>query len=337
MAKESLSMAASKGPVGTGPFELTGSSSGNVLRLKKFGDYWQKGVPYLDELVYKPITDETTRLTALRAGDTDLVNELPIQMVDKLQREKVKDTHFFIRPIGLSWIEINNRPPPFNDIRVRQAVAYAINKKEIIDTTTWGYGFPTNQRYPKGHPWHIEMKDREQDLDKARSLLREAGYSNGFKFVSITHPGDQDVAQIVQSQLKKVGLEMTIQNMEYVTYSLALQKREFSLVTGGGGIYVDPDGFYKRRFHSEEDWDLGYNNPEVDRLLDEAQRVNDYKKRKELYTKMLEIIQREVPAIILGLIPNVVATRSSVKGFEPNFSGSINYAGGGVSRAWIEK
>lgn len=339
MAKESLPTVASQGPIGTGPFLLAGPASGEVLRLKRFAYYWKKGIPYLDEVVYKTILDGTARATALRVGDTDVVNDLPIQIVDKLQREKAKDIRFFIGLTGLSWLKINTTVPPFQDVRVRQAIAYAINKKEIIDAVTWGYGFPTNQRYPRDHPWYIEVKDREQDLEKARSLLREAGYPNGFSFVSITYPGgeDHEVTQIVQSQLKRVGIEMKIQLMEYVAHTAAVNRREYSLVVSGGGIYVDPDGFYKRRFHSEENWHLGYKNPEVDRLLDEAQKINDAKKRKELYTKMLEIIQKEVPAIFLGLMPYADAARSYVKGYEPNFSGSINYATGGVSRAWIEK
>jgi peptide/nickel transport system substrate-binding protein len=339
MAKESLPTVASQGPVGTGPFEFAGAVSGEVFRLKRFAHYWQKGIPYLDEVLYKTIPDGTARATALRVGDTDVVNDLPIQVVDKLQREKVKEIRFFISQTGLSWLKMNNAVPPFHDVRVRQAIAYALNKQEIIDAVTWGFGFSTNQRYPKGHPWYIEVKDREQDLEKARSLLREAGYPNGFSLVSITYPGgeDHEVTQIVQSQLKKVGIEVRIQLMEYVAHTAAVNRREFSLVAGGGGIYVDPDGFYKRRFHSEENWQLGYKNLDVDRLLDEAQKVNDTKKRKELYTKMLEIVQKEVPAIFLGLTPYVDAARSHVRGYEPNFSGSINYTTGGVSRAWIEK
>ena len=154
----------------------------------------------------------------------------------------------------------------------------------------------------------------------------------------ITHAGDMDESIIVQSQLRKIGLEAKIKTVEYLQRDQLLDKGQYQFTFSGGGIYLDPDGFYKSRFHSEENWYMGYKNPTVDRLLSEAQVTQDESVRKEQYKKVVEIIQEEAPAVFVGLTPVIIGARTALKGYEPGFfSGSFNYATGGVSRAWIER
>lgn len=325
-------------PMGTGPFVFVSAPTGQEVRLQRFKDYWQKGLPYLDEVIFKPIPDETTRLVALRTGDAHLATYLPVEPVDRLMKEKNPAVRFFFQQAGLSWILFNNTQPPFNNKLARQALAYAIDKKEILEAVALGYGQVSNQRYPKGHKWWVNVPDRPQDPAKARALLREAGYGTGLRLDVPTHQGDIRVTTLLQSHLRKVGVEINIQLMDYAQYVKTVDKHTYGLVTGGGGIYVDPDGFYKRRFHSEENWDLGYNNADVDRLLNEAQVMQNEKTRREIYRKVIEIIQDEVPAIFIGLTPVVTGSRTALQGFEPNFFGdTFNYTTGGVSRAWIEQ
>jgi peptide/nickel transport system substrate-binding protein len=324
-------------PIGTGPFCFVSSVGGGEIRLRRFKDYWQKGIPYLDEVIYRPVTDETTRLVALRSGDAHAANYIPVQSADRLIRAKDQTIRFYFLPIGLKWILLNNRKPPFDDRRVRRALAYAIDKKEIIEALTLGYGEVTNQRYPKGHAWRVDVPDHPQDLENAKSLLRQAGYGEGLHLEASTHPGNLPETVIIQSQLKKIGVELKVVSMDYVQQTKLLETRNYTLATGGAGIGTDPDSFYKRRFHSEENWDLGYQNPVMDRLLIEAQVNSDEKARKAIYKKVVEIIQEEVPAIFVGLTPTIIGATAKLKGFEPSFFGGYNFATGGVSRAWIER
>lgn len=324
-------------PVGTGPFAFVSARPGEI-RLQKFKGYWQKGLPYLDEVVYRPILDETTRMVALRTGDVHVANYLPIPAVDRLIKAKDPAMKFFFQPTGLKWILFNMRQPPFNDRLMREAVAYAINKKEIMDAVSLGYAEVTNQRYPKGHKWWVDVPERPHDLEKAKSLIQRAGYPAGSPLEMITHAGDMDESVIVQSQLRKIGLDVKIKTVEYLQRDQLLEKGQYQFTFSGGGIYLDPDGFYKSRFHSEENWYMGYKNPIVDRLLSEAQVTQDESVRREQYKKVVEIIQEEAPAVFVGLTPVVNGARTALKGYEPGFfSGSFNYATGGVSRAWIEK
>jgi peptide/nickel transport system substrate-binding protein len=336
LPKDSLPSLASH-PVGTGPFAFVSAPNASEVRLPRFQGYWQKGLPYLDEVIYQPVVEETTRMVALRSDQVQLATYLPIQSADRLIKEKDQTIKFHFQKIGLKWILLNNRRAPFNNKLVRQALAYAINKKETLDVVALGHGEVTNQRYPKGHKWWVDVPDRTQDLEKAKSLLREAGQPRGLRLDVFTHSGDLDETVIVQSQLKKAGIEMEIKLVDYVQHTQLREKGNYDLALSGGGMYLDPDGFYKSRFHSEENWDVGYNNPTVDRLLIEAQVVQDAKMRKELYRKVVEIIQEEVPVIFIGLTPVVKGVRTSLKGYEPAFSGSFNYTTGGISRAWIER
>ena len=138
------------------------------MKLSRFKEYWKKGKPYVDEVVFRFIPEETVRYTALRAGDVDVADELPPQVMTELKGSAPKGFQVVGIPGGSFMVlMMNTRRPPLNDARVRQAIAFAIDKQEILDATRWGAGEATNQLGSKGSPWYFDVEDRRREIGRA--------------------------------------------------------------------------------------------------------------------------------------------------------------------------
>jgi ABC-type transport system substrate-binding protein len=164
-------------PIGTGPFQLTEWKTNERVELKRFDGYWEAGLPYLDALTLKPVPDGTVRLTALKTGDAGFVQLNPQESLAELQAAPSKD--YVVRTVkgggGFSAIILNSRKPPFNDVRVRRAVALATDKKEVGLGVWRGFAQPINQMLPPGTPWFFAVPDRKPDVEQAKKLLRGGG------------------------------------------------------------------------------------------------------------------------------------------------------------------
>lgn len=244
---------------------------------------------------------------------------------------------------NLTWVYFNTTKPPFDDVRVRQAVAYATDKEAVMSQSASGYGEIVNQRYPKASFWHVDVEDpyRRQNLDKARALLREAGHPKGFQVSSPVYPDDIQEATVIQADLKKIGIDMQWQMTDYAGQKAREEKLDFAMVLGGGPVTPDPHLFYYARFHSKGDLHskgvVTHTSPQMDQLLDSQLIVTDPMKRKEIYTEIVRSIQRDVPCIFLGTTPLVFGTRAQIRGFEPTMNRRLAYVNGGIAFAWIEK
>jgi peptide/nickel transport system substrate-binding protein len=327
-------------PPGTGPFQFVEWKAGNHLAVASFKAYWIPRVPYLDEIVFKPITDDNVRVTALKAKDIDAAEELPYQIVAEAKRSKPE---FQIVPFegGVRRrINFNLRIPPFNDVKIRQAIAFAVDKKELADGQTWGFAKPTDQRYPTSSKWFIDLKDRERDLEKAKSLLAEAGHKEGLKFNVPVYPGpDMRLNIVLKEQLRRVGMEMELVTMDWGAHSKVRRSKQYTMYAAGMGLRADPDQIYYADLHSKStNNNSGYSNPEVDQLLEKARHVQNVSERKRLYTEVLKFVERDVPEIYLYLGPKFVGLLPSVKGFAPGSLEELtSYIGGGLPYTWVER
>jgi ABC-type transport system substrate-binding protein len=153
-------------PIGTGPFQLTEWKTNERVELKRFDQYWEAGLPYLDAVTLKPVPDGTVRLTALKTGDAGFVQLIPLESLAELQAAPSKD--YVVRTVkgggGFSAIILNSRKPPFNDVRVRRAVALATDKKEVGLGVWRGFAQPVNQWMPPGTAWFFAVPDRKVDV-----------------------------------------------------------------------------------------------------------------------------------------------------------------------------
>ena len=330
-------------PVGTGPFEFVEWKARQYLKARRFKNYWKKGLPYVEEVIFRPITDDTVRFTALRAGDVDFVFSLPFAEVPNLLKQPPEGIVPAIKE-GDRWFYLNfhTQRGSLKDVRVRQAIAHSIDKKAIMDGLTWGLATPEAQPFPPGSQWHFPIKDTyaKPDLARARKLLEEAGHGKGLSLVAIVRNETliMNLTTLVQAQLKKIGIDLKLDVMDRATHQTRQRKNDFDINPGHLGFYPDPDRIYHNYNHSADPNNYGvYSSSEYDKLVDEGRRTADAAKRKEIYRKALELMNRDLHFLYLGHLPVAQAWRSRVKGMKTNIRGDIAFHGGGVAYAWIEK
>jgi peptide/nickel transport system substrate-binding protein len=331
-------------PPGTGPFMMTEYKSQQTIAFRRFNHYWQKGIPHLDGIQFRPIEDDTVRLTAVRTGEVDVADRVAYDQALRIQKGEMKDIRLHLADAsGYRWIGFNTEIPPFNNTKLRQAVAFAIDKANIIDAITWGFGTVTNQKVLKGSRWWVPFQDRKRDVERARALLREAGHPNGIKVRGLVRRGwlNQDEMQLVQSQLREVDIHVDIEIVEFATHQNALRDGHFIFTVTGGLPYMDPDLAYYQYYHTENGAiKIGnyprYSNPKVDRLLEQGRMEPDFLKRYRIYKEFLEMAHEEVPQIPLGFAPYVFAVRSRVRGFDVYPNGQFSYGVGGLAMTWLE-
>jgi peptide/nickel transport system substrate-binding protein len=218
-------------PPATGPYQMKEWRPGQSQTFKRFSSYWQKGIPYLDEVVLKPTPDENVRLTALRSGDVDLIERVPFQMVDEIRKGRMGDLRLaFANGAGFRRLTFNVQKSPLDQVKLRQAVAYAIDKEEIKNGEFWGLGEITAQKVTKGSEWYVEFEDRKRDLEKAKSLLKEAGFPHGLKIRAQLRRGVEGELQLFQKQLREVGIELSFEVLDSVAYTSRQFQGEFDLI-----------------------------------------------------------------------------------------------------------
>lgn len=304
---------------GSGAFKLKEWKKDQHLILEKFDDYFEEGLPYLDEVVLKPIPDETARNTALRNKEVDMI--LQITPKDSMQLENEKD--IVVDSVSGTWWEylgINTTKEPISNKKVRQAIAWALDREMINKAVKFGKGTVlTGGPIPPGH-WaygDLNMYDK-QDYDKAKELMKEAGYENGFDISLIVLPQKMqlDASQIIKQQLKEIGINVKVNSLESSVYFEKLGSFDFDMTVIGWVGFVDPDEFLYNIFYTEGKWNQqGYSNPEVDKLLGKGRITVDKEERKEIYKEAQRLIAEDVPMAFLYVNPQMSAYVKDVKGF----------------------
>ena len=335
---------------GTGPYFVKSFVPNETIEFSRFDQYWefheQTGdrLPYLQTIYGKKIVDETVRWTAFRAGELDSCYAPPISVLAKALSEKaLPRMHMDYEMLGCNGIWINVSKPPFHDKRVRQALAYAIDKKKVLEGVFWGLGETVNnQPFLNRSRLYIPVMDRDPDMAKAKKLLAEAGYPQGFKTEILAYhlKFDVDTAEVVSGQLQKIGIEATIRVIDRAAFFPLLRKGDFSLASRGVDERFDWDDAYYMYFHSNE---IGKNNfprystPELDLLLQKGRTLWKPEDRKQVYKEVVEIIKDDVP--ILYLYKSIVgyAFQDYVKGFRKGFATRYAWHGGGAKYWWIDK
>jgi peptide/nickel transport system substrate-binding protein len=334
-------------PAGTGPFRFVAWKPAQELRVQRFDSYWQKGLPYLDEIRFIFGVDNTTRLNAVRSGDLEISEEIAMDDILRIREGKLPGIGLALAPAGNHpRMGINHCRPPFNDLKVRQAFAYALDKQELLNGVYSGVGIPTNQKLVQGTKWFVaEIPDRKQDVQRAKALLAEAGYPDGIKITIPGSPGSERVLQVIQSQVKKAGFDATILIRDQATHIAALNKADFDISMSGGATSADPDLAYYGHYHTPppDQWGKGgrsqpcYSNARVDQILDEARKVTDFQRRRGMYKEMITILQEEVADIPIAFVPIGYALQKEVRGFEPPITEPFSYGNGGLLKTWLDR
>jgi peptide/nickel transport system substrate-binding protein len=334
-----------RNPVGMGPYRLTKWISGQELSLNANRDYFE-GQPFIDRYIYRIIPDPATMFLELQSGGIDMMGLTPIQFT------KQTDTDFFRKnfrkfrypAFSYTHMAFNLRHPWFSDIRVRQAIAYAIDKEEIVDVVLFGIGSPATGPYvPNTWPYNPNVKKYEYNPEKAKELLRDAGWvdtdgdgvldkeGRPFTFTIRTNMGNtlrKNTATIIQWRLAKIGIKVEIEALEWATFvNEFIDKRRFEVVILGWSIGLDPDQYdiwHSSKTKEKEFNFVSYSNPEVDALLEKGRRTFDIEERKHAYFRIQEILAEEVPYIFLYVPDATPIVHGRFKGIRPSPIG-INY------------
>jgi len=332
-------------PPGTGPFAFKDYKADREIVLTANKNYWQKGLPYLDEVVFKPVREEMVRFTSLRAGDLDMIERTSYSFIGKVQKGELRDLGITeAKYAGFRRMLFNVADPPFNNPKLRQAVHYALDKKKFIDGAFWGLGVPADQRVPKESPWYVKLPEVSRDPAKVKTLLKEAGVGANFEVELMGLQTEEEEIQVIQQQLATAGIPTRVAIVERGARESREARGEFMMFLSGSEVPNEPGEEYPGEFGCNEEEvkakkrienSSGYCNKEMDRLLAEALRTADAKKRYELYNKVVRIIHEEVPEIPLVFVPRYFTYNQKVRGFETDMNGRYNASTRGLSRTWI--
>ena len=309
-----------KAPVGTGPFKFESYTPGQSVVLIKNENYWQKGLPYLDKVTFKVCADMDAGLTELASGSIDIFPYLSKDRADQLDPAK-----YNIESNGSNMVQIfalNNAVEPLNDVRVRQAINYAVNRQDIISVTMDGAGveLATAMSPAMGSYYDTSLDGTyAQDIEKAKALLAEAGYENGFD-ITCTVPSSYlihvNTAVELASELKAIGINMEIQQVDWATWleTVYAGRQYETTVIALTSAYAPYD--VVGRYCSTDDGNfINYSNPEVDALLKQIPMTPDEAARTELYHQVLGILTEDACSCYIQDHTTITAVSTRLEGY----------------------
>jgi 4-phytase/acid phosphatase/peptide/nickel transport system substrate-binding protein len=323
-----------RNPVGTGPYILKSWTAGDRMVLEKNPNYWDKGRPYLDRIILKPLPDAQSRFASLQSGEADIIwdDENDADNIMKAQKDPKLTVHTY-KGSGAQVYAFNTKVAPFDDVRVRQALVMAIDRPKMSQAISNGLSRPASNPYGDGS-W-VKCKDDGAlpfDVEKAKALIKDYGKPVEFKMLVTATPRGRMVGQVLQQFWKRVGANMEIEQVDQATIPTRAFTRQFQLTPWRIVDLADPDPQMYANFRSGSPLALaGYANPELDKLLDHARVTADMGQRTEDYCAISRLINKD--AIWFWTFQNTYYALSSakLKGFPKMYNGVMD-----VSRTWLE-
>lgn len=311
-------------PIGSGPYKFVEWKQGDSVKLEAFEDYYL-GAPLTKNLVMRVIPENAQRSIALETGEIDIAYDLSVNDIDKVKANDKLDV-LTTNTSSVTYVSFNVEKAPFNDIRVRQAFAHAIDKELIIETLLYGQGSVANSVISEVVFGGVkDLEGLGYDPELAKELLKEAGVKEGTEFTIVVNDNQLriETCQVLQGFLNDVGIKLKIEVLEFGSLIEKTTKKQhelafFAWVTSTS----DADYTYYPLFHSSMHGAPGnrsfYNNPEVNKLI-EAGRTNvNYDERAKIYKEIAEVLAEEVPSLPLFFQNMSVGVNKDVEGFEIN-------------------
>jgi len=309
-------------PVGTGPFVWGEWKQGQYVKVTKNPDYWGDG-PHLDSVTWTVVPDANTRKLQLQGGQID-IDEFPDWSGFGTLKSTPGITATAFPSTRIDYIAFNEQRTPFEDVHVRRAIAYALDREAMVKTVLFGNGEAADSLLSPGTPYYAKNPDAPSfDLDKAKEELAQSSQPNGFSTSILINAGDPNqvsVAQIMQSQLKELGIDLKINSLDATAVRAARNAQDFDMIILGWtmdipdpdewtSFAVDPEGGSHSAYTS-------YDNPEVIALNKQAQAETDEAKRADLYEQLQAKVADDAFAAYLYYSPYAYAMSDKVSGFE---------------------
>lgn len=313
-----------RAPVGSGPYKFVSWTTNDNITIERNDDYWEEK-SNLKTLKFRIITEAASRTIDLESGGLDMTLALPVSDVDRIEEnpntQLILHNNAYVR-----YLAPNCQQEPFTDKRVRQALNYATDK-ETIRLVCYGEktSEPMTSVVPDTLPGHTDsLEQYGYDIEKAKSLLKEAGYENGFEveFMYMANSTNSMLAELLQQMWGQIGVTLVLKPMENAALATALNKGEQQLCCAGTNypIFEAGSGLYNM-FHSKNMYSgsarANLSSPEVDEILDKIVVESDAQKREELVVKAQELIHEESPFIYIAYTKSAIGASSKLRGFDP--------------------
>jgi peptide/nickel transport system substrate-binding protein len=308
-------------PVGTGPFVWGSWTKGQSVKVTANKNYWGNK-PHLDAVTWTVVADANTRKLQLQGGQIDIDDTPDWSSFTSLKGTPGINAQTF-KSTYEEYVTFNEQKQPFQDVHVRRAISYAIDRNAIIKTVLFGNGTPADSLLSPGTPFYDKDNGAPTlDMTKAKQEMAQSSVPNGFSttiLISSGDPNQASIAQIMQSELKELGIDLQIQQLDPTAQKQARLKSQFDMVAQAWtmdipdpdewtSFAVDPDG----GSHSSFSY---YNNPQVIALNKQAEQETDDTKRADLYSQIQKMVSADSPFAYLYYAPYVFAMKDSVKGF----------------------
>jgi len=327
-----------KNPVGTGPFKFVEWKKDDRITVKVNEDYWN-GRAYLDEIIFRSIPDPAARFMELQAGSVDMIDNMSPEDVEAVKSDQ--ELNLLLRPSNnLGYFSMNFKMPPFDNVKVRKAMNYAIDREAIIGAFYAGLGEPAkNPMPPSLWGYNDDIEAYDYNPEKAKELLTEAGYPDGFEFdfwympVSRPYfPQPKLIAQAMQGFFAEVGLTANLVTYDWGTYLDKTEHREAqTFLLGWTGDNGDPDNFIYALLDKLNARN-NYASEELHEVLLEAQASVDREERVRLYREAQEIIYADAPWVPVVHSTPPLAQKLMVKNYIANPTGTEKF-----TRVWLDQ
>jgi peptide/nickel transport system substrate-binding protein len=306
-------------PIGTGPFKFVEYVPDRHVVLAKNPDYWQKGIPHLDTVEFRIYADYNAAFLDLKAGNVDIFPRATGEQVEEIggDYEVVRGAMNLVQ----LWA-LNNKRKPFDDVRVRRAVSYAVDPDAIIKAVALGWGDRLGSNMPKAmKKFHADGLEStyKPDIEKAKALLKEAGYPNGFE-TTITVPSNYtfhvDTAQVLADQLRKAGIKATIRQVEWgVWLDRVYANRDYDSTVIGLTARLSPRDFLGRYQSADTTNFVNYADPKYDETFAKAVKELDDSKRVAYYKDLQKILVDDAASVYIQDPNLIIAKRKTLGGY----------------------
>ncbi|MEM7465764.1 MAG: ABC transporter substrate-binding protein [Pseudomonadota bacterium] len=341
-------------PIGCGPFKYKSWKRFDTTEMVRFENYHETGadgkpLPYLDGIVGLPKKEDRVRLTALRTGEADLIDNMSYADAEQFPTKYADEFNTWPVPqVGTSWVGFNLKNGPFsyenpNGHLLRQAAAHAFDREAIHQAIFYGLSEAANGFYSSASAWHMPdlKKGPEYDPDKAKFLLKKAKYA-GEKIILVSrdaYPYMHQTGELTHAMWTEVGFNVTHEIHPNPVLRQKYRKGDYHADSSANSFRPDPDGWFFRSIHSDAPTNklrFGYKNEKVDKLIIEARGTLDQKKRLEIYQEVEGHINTDLPLLYSHYVPLLEAASKNLMDYAPAFAGPFQYATGGIRTAWLK-
>jgi peptide/nickel transport system substrate-binding protein len=319
--------AAIKQPLGTGPYTYKEYVPGQRLVVAKNPNYWGTPKPVWDEVVFRSIPEDEARVSALLNGEVDIIANLPIQSIDRVNGSG-RASAIGVRGSRIMFVALNPIIEPLKSLPVRQAIAHAIDKEALIHGILQDHAYRLDGPLGPGMVGYAPDLGPRLDYDPAlaKQLLAQAGYADGFDVDFYTtvnrFPKDKEIATALVNMLNQVGIRAKLQLPEFATYIAQFGRGEYAAYYVGRGDVTDPSEYLQQYFRTGVTKRVNFSDPEVDRLLAAQARELDPAKRAGLLRDAQAKIVEQVPVVFLYQYQDVYGAGSRVE-FTPRMNEMI--------------